>query len=106
MFITYFTFDWKISKGFFVGAVLSMSSTTVVMKSLMERKQINSSTGQIMLGLLIVQDLFLSLILSVLALVSVPVDQLIGAILIHAFKFALLGVIVVGASYVWPLGKH
>ena len=90
-------------KGLFVGAVLSMSSTTVVVKSLMERKELTSRVGQVMLGLLIVQDIFLSLLLSIISLASSPADQLARDIGLHILKFALLAVIVVCCAFLWPL---
>ena len=90
-------------KGLFIGAVLSMSSTTVVVKSLMERKQLTSRVGQVMLGLLIVQDIFLSLLLSIISLASSPQDQLVRDIGLHILKFALLAVIVVCCAFLWPL---
>ena len=90
-------------KGLFIGAVLSMSSTTVVVKSLMERKQLTSRVGQVMLGLLIVQDIFLSLLLSIISLASSPADELARDIGLHLLKFALLAVIVVCCAFLWPL---
>ena len=90
-------------KGLFIGAVLSMSSTTVVVKSLMERKQLTSRVGQVMLGLLIVQDIFLSLLLSIISLASSPQDQLLRDIGLHLLKFAVLAVIVVCCAFLWPL---
>ena len=90
-------------KGLFIGAVLSMSSTTVVVKSLMERKQLTSRVGQVMLGLLIVQDIFLSLLLSIISLASSPQDQLARDIGLHILKFAVLAVIVVCCAFLWPL---
>ena len=90
-------------KGLFVGAVLSMSSTTVVVKSLMERKQLTSRVGQVMLGLLIVQDIFLSLLLSIISLASSPAEELAHDIGVHLLKFAALAVIVVCCAFLWPL---
>ncbi len=40
-----------------LGAVLSLSSTMIVMKTLMDRAETESSHGRVMLGILIVQDL-------------------------------------------------
>ena len=92
-----------LGKSLFIGAVLSMSSTTVVVKSLMERRELDSRLGQVMLGLLIVQDLFLSLLLSVLSLASSPADELAADVALHLLKFALLSAIVVCCAFLWPL---
>ncbi|WOL09093.1 hypothetical protein Cni_G17846 [Canna indica] len=46
----------KTSEGIFVGAFLSMSSTAVVLKFLMERNSISALHGQVTVGTLILQD--------------------------------------------------
>lgn len=91
-----------MSKSLFIGAVLSMSSTTVVLKALMEKHELNSSIGQVMLGLLIVQDLFLSLLLSIISLARSPADALLHDILVHILKFAFLATIVTCCAFLWP----
>ncbi|KAJ8773403.1 hypothetical protein K2173_028580 [Erythroxylum novogranatense] len=45
----------KPSEGVFVGAFLSMSSITMVLKFFMERNSINSLHGQVTIGTLILQ---------------------------------------------------
>jgi Kef-type K+ transport system membrane component KefB len=45
----------KRSEGVFVGAFLSMSSTAVVLKFLMEKNSTNSLHGQVTIGILILQ---------------------------------------------------
>ncbi|MED6174838.1 K(+) efflux antiporter 4, partial [Stylosanthes scabra] len=45
----------KSSEGIFVGAFLSMSSTAVVLKFLMERNSVNALHGQVTIGTLILQ---------------------------------------------------
>jgi monovalent cation:H+ antiporter-2, CPA2 family len=47
------------AQGVFLGAILSLSSTAVVLKCLMERNEGGTSHGQVMLGILVVQDLAL-----------------------------------------------
>ncbi len=53
-------------EGIFMGAVLSLSSTAVVLKTLTERGEVNTVHGQVMLAILIAQDLALGLMLAVL----------------------------------------
>lgn len=98
-----YVFDMKVKQAIFVGAVLSMSSTTVVVKSLMERKQIATLCGQVMLGLLIVQDLFLSFMLALLNLAKVPMDRLWEELAWLGLKFTLLGAVVLVCMYLWPV---
>ncbi|PKI58673.1 K(+) efflux antiporter 4 isoform X2 [Punica granatum] len=54
------------SEGVFVGAFLSMSSTAVVLKFLMERNSINALHGQVTIGTLILQDCAVGLLFALL----------------------------------------
>ncbi|CAA7410053.1 unnamed protein product [Spirodela intermedia] len=56
----------KSSEGAFVGALLSMSSTAVVLKFLMERNSINALHGQVTVGTLILQDCAVGLLFALL----------------------------------------
>ena len=53
------------AQGVFLGAILSLSSTAVVLKCLMERNETATPHGQVMLGILVVQDLALGFTLAV-----------------------------------------
>ncbi len=52
-------------QGIFLGCILSLSSTAVVLRSLMERNETETVHGQVSLGILIVQDIALGLMLAV-----------------------------------------
>ncbi|KAK9031601.1 hypothetical protein V6N11_055897 [Hibiscus sabdariffa] len=56
----------KASEGVFVGAFLSMSSTAVVLKFLMERNSISALHGQVTIGTLILQDCVVGLLFALL----------------------------------------
>ncbi|XP_010453236.1 PREDICTED: K(+) efflux antiporter 6-like isoform X2 [Camelina sativa] len=56
----------KHSEGVFVGAFLSMSSTAVVLKFLMEKNSTNSLHGQVTIGILILQDCAVGLLFALL----------------------------------------
>uniref|UniRef100_A0A804JTV5 Cation/H+ exchanger transmembrane domain-containing protein n=1 Tax=Musa acuminata subsp. malaccensis TaxID=214687 RepID=A0A804JTV5_MUSAM len=56
----------KTSEGIFVGAFLSMSSTAVVLKFLMERNSVNALHGQVTVGTLILQDCAVGLLFALL----------------------------------------
>lgn len=58
------TLDYPV-QGILVGAILALSSTTVVLKSLNESNATESAAGQAMLGILIVQDLAVGLMLAI-----------------------------------------
>lgn len=88
----------NLPKAVFLGAVLSLSSTAVVLKSLIERNEAQTVHGQVMLAILIVQDLGLGLMLAVLPALAQP-PEVIGVALVSAGLKALLflaGAIAVG----------
>jgi monovalent cation:H+ antiporter-2, CPA2 family len=64
------------AQGVFLGAILSLSSTAVVLKCLMERNEAGTSHGQVMLGILVVQDLALGLMLAVLPALNQPIETI------------------------------
>ena len=93
------------AQGVFLGAILSLSSTAVVLKCLMERNETETSHGQVMLGILVVQDLALGLMLAVLPALDQPVESIgmaVGWALLRIGLFAA-GAIVVGIWIIPPL---
>jgi CPA2 family monovalent cation:H+ antiporter-2 len=87
-----------LPKAVFLGAALSLSSTAVVLKSLVEGNEVQTTHGQIMLAILVVQDLGLGLMLAVLPVLTQPAS-VIGLALLGAVLKALLfiaGAIVAG----------
>ncbi|NJO43150.1 MAG: sodium:calcium exchanger [Cyanobacteria bacterium CRU_2_1] len=80
------------TQGVFLGAILSLSSTAVVLKCLMERNETETSHGRIMLGILVVQDLALGLMLAVLPALDRPSEEIGLAVGLALLKTALLAV--------------
>ncbi|MBE9141054.1 cation:proton antiporter, partial [Nodosilinea sp. LEGE 07088] len=104
--LAYFT-GWvdTIPTAVFLGAVLSLSSTAVVLKSLIERNEMHTNHGQIMLAILIAQDLGVGLMLAILPALTEPTN-VIGLALAAAVLKALLflgGAILVGEWIVPPV---
>lgn len=87
-----------IPQGVFLGELLSLSSTAVVLKALIESNETGTSYGQVMLGILIIQDLALGLMLAVLPALNQPLDQIGVAMAVALVKLALfvLGAIALG----------
>lgn len=86
----------SIPQAIFLGAILSLSSTAVVLKTLTERGETNTLHGQVMLAILIVQDLALGLMLAILPALSNPENLLFSlfsailkAVIFFAAAFAL-----------------
>ncbi|MFE4105014.1 cation:proton antiporter [Almyronema epifaneia] len=84
-------FQWADSpiQGIFLGLVLSLSSTAVVLKTLVERGETNTVQGQIMLAILIAQDLALGLMLAFLPALTQPEQlwQTLAAALLKVLIF-------------------
>ena len=86
------------SEGIFMGAVLSLSSTAVVLKTLTERGEVNTIHGQVMLAILIAQDLALGLMLAVLPALNQP-DNFFPALGIAVLKALLFFLGAIAAGY-------
>ncbi|MGC9503396.1 cation:proton antiporter [Baaleninema sp.] len=85
-------------QGVFLGATLSLSSTAVVLKTLMERNQTETPHGQVMLGILVVQDLALGLMLAVLPALNASPEELGLAVAWALLKIVLFGLAAVAAG--------
>lgn len=93
-----------LPKAIFLGAVLSLSSTAVVLKSLIERNEVQTTHGQIMLAMLVVQDLGLGLMLAVLPALT-QTEEGAGIALLNAVIKAMLfiGGAILAGQWVIPL---
>ncbi|MBE9031988.1 cation:proton antiporter [filamentous cyanobacterium LEGE 11480] len=93
----------SLPQAIFLGAVLSLSSTAVVLKSLIERNEVQTAFGQVMLAILIVQDLGLGVMLAVLPALSQPADMIGIAVVEALLKAALfLGAAIMAGKWVIP----
>lgn len=97
----------SLLQGIFLGLVLSLSSTAVVLKTLTERGETSTVHGQVMLALLIAQDLALGLMLAILPVLNQP-DAIGQALGIAALKIGLFlaGAIALGRWVVPRLIQH
>lgn len=93
------------AQGVFLGAILSLSSTAVVLKCLMERNETETPHGQVMLGILVVQDLALGLMLAVLPALDQPIEFIGVAVLTALLRIGLFacGAVVAGIWMIPPL---
>jgi monovalent cation:H+ antiporter-2, CPA2 family len=94
-------------QGVFLGGILSLSSTAVVLRSLMETNETESVQGQVMLSILIVQDLALGLMLAVLPALDQPAEM-VGLAVVKALLLMALfagGAIAAGIWVIPPLLK-
>ncbi|CDN15942.1 Sodium/hydrogen exchanger family protein [Richelia intracellularis] len=93
------------AQGVFLGAILSLSSTAVVLKCLMERNETETAHGQVLLGILVVQDLALGLMLAVLPALDRPAESIGIAVLLALVSIGLFaaGALVAGIWVIPPL---
>ncbi|MTJ50377.1 cation:proton antiporter [Dolichospermum sp. UHCC 0259] len=84
-----------ITQGIFLGAVLSLSSTAIVLKTLTESDETNTVHGQIMLAILIAQDLALGVMLAILPALQQPenIAVALGFALVKIALFAVVAII-------------
>lgn len=87
----------KPSEGVFVGAFLSMSSTAVVLKFLMDRNSLNTLHGQVTVGTLILQDCAVGLLFALLP-VLVGTGGLLQGIMSMMKSLVVLSIFLVAAS--------
>ncbi|KAH9329537.1 hypothetical protein KI387_001645, partial [Taxus chinensis] len=87
----------KTSEGVFVGAFLSMSSTAVVLKFLMERNSVNTLHGQVTVGTLILQDCAVGLLFALLPIL-VGTGGLTQGIMSMMKSLVVLAIFLVAAS--------
>jgi CPA2 family monovalent cation:H+ antiporter-2 len=95
----------SLAQGIFLGAILSLSSTAVVLKCLMERNETATPHGQVMLGILVVQDLALGVMLAVLPALDKPPGEIglaVGWALLQTGLIAL-GAVISGIWVIPPL---
>jgi len=95
-------FQWPLDEAAFFGLLISLSSTMVCFKILIERGELDSIHGRLMIAILIVQDLSV-----VLMMVGVPVfgsssDSLLSAFILAAVK-AVLFIAIAVALGIWVL---
>ena len=76
-------FHWSLTQSVLFGMIISMSSTMVCMKILMDRGELDSLHGRIMMAVLILQD-----IASIILIVVVP---LMGQAQVHPNLWLVLG---------------
>jgi monovalent cation:H+ antiporter-2, CPA2 family len=99
---------WPPAQGLFFGGVIAISSTMVILKTLIDRGEVTSRHGRVLLGMLIVQDLAVVLLIVVLpGLVSGSADALGGLGLTVVKAAAFIGAtLFLGARVVPRLMTH
>ncbi len=96
-------FDLPFNEALFFGFIVSLSSTTIVMKILQERREVDTLQGRTLLGILIFQDLaIIPMILITPLLVGSHGPDLAGLPLQVGKVAGLLLVIIICAKWIIP----
>jgi len=101
-------FGWPISQAVLFGLIISLSSTMVCLKILMERGELDSVHGRIMIAVLVLQDIGVVLMVIVMPLLGGVVENLPLALALAIGKAALfIGIAVVSGLWLlpWLLGR-
>lgn len=101
-------FKWPLVQAFLFGLVISLSSTMVCLKVLMERGELDSVHGQIMISILILQDISVVLIAVLIHLLGGSVENLPLTLASTAGAIALsVGIAIVSGLWVlpWLMGR-
>ena len=101
-------FHWNLSQSLLFGLIISLSSTAVCLKILMERGELDSVHGKIMLAILILQDISVVLMTVIVPLMNGTLQALPVALGIAVGKAILfVGLAVISGLWVlpWLMGR-
>ncbi len=104
----YFLFRWPLPQAGLFGLIISLSSTAVCLKILMERGELVSVHGRIMLAILIVQDIGVVVMMVVIPLMSGMTENIPLTLAISVGKALLfIGLAIISGRWVlpWLLGR-
>ncbi|MFC2056618.1 cation:proton antiporter [Chloroflexota bacterium] len=104
----YFLFRWSLPQSVLFGFIISLSSTAVCLKILMERGELASVHGRIMLAILILQDIGVVVMMVAIPLMGGMTENLLLTLAIAVGKALLfIGAAIVAGRWVlpWLLGS-
>ncbi|KAA9326012.1 cation:proton antiporter domain-containing protein [Adhaeribacter soli] len=94
---------YSLSQSLFLGFLLSLSSTAIVLKLLQDRREVNSPHGKIILAILIFQDIIVvPMMLVTPMLAGESEDILFSVILLFIKGLLIVGFVYVSARYLVP----
>jgi CPA2 family monovalent cation:H+ antiporter-2 len=92
-----------IGEAIFIGFVVSLSSTAIVLKLIQERAEIDSPHGRTTLGILIFQDIIIVPMMLFIPLLAGSAENLGSTTLILLIKgIAIIGLVIISAKWIVP----
>ena len=104
----YFLFQWPLIQAGLFGLIISLSSTAVCLKILMERGELSSVHGRIMIAILIFQDIGVVVMMVGIPLMGGTAENLLLTLAIAIGKALLfIGLAIISGRWVlpWLLGR-
>jgi CPA2 family monovalent cation:H+ antiporter-2 len=101
-----FAFGWGTSEAFVIAGAVGISSSAIVTKVLVELGRLGNPETRLILGIIVIEDLFLALYLAALAPVLGQADSAGESILLFGRSFAFLLVLGLGARFAGPLAER
>lgn len=101
-------FGWSLSESAVFGLIISLSSTMVGLKVLMDRGELDTVHGRIIVAILILQDISVVLMIVVAPLLASPAGDLPVALGLAVGKAALfVGIIIAAGLWIlpWLMGR-
>jgi CPA2 family monovalent cation:H+ antiporter-2 len=83
---------WPLARGLFIGGIIAISSTMVVLKTLLDRGEVASTHGRVLLGMLIAQDLAAVVLIVLLPKLAAGDGAATGLLLTLLRAVAFIGV--------------
>ncbi len=95
---------WTLSAGLILGLAVSIASTVVLLRGLMDNGLLNTRHGKVAVGWLVLEDLATVLILVVLPVLSTTEDGVDGGAIVWALAKAgvFVGVVLIGGGRLVP----
>ncbi len=99
---------WQTAEAIFFGFLIALSSTMIVLKTLMERGELDSAHGRVLIGILLVQDLSLIPLMIILPTLGSEGAVLWSSLVIAGLKAVLFIAVVLALGFwalPWLLGR-
>jgi len=99
----FYLFDIPLNKSIYLGLLVSLSSTAIVLKLLSDKNELEAPHGRIALAILIFQDLAIIPIFILLPILGVGSDFSVGKIFLQIFvAIATISLILAAARFLMP----